>query len=269
MTAPDAAARPADAPLQRGVMVHLHQRFVEPDQLRGAAVVIIDVLRASTTIATALASGAERIECVLTVDDARARAARLRQRPQDSGSTAPEVILGGERGGLRPDGFDAGNSPSEYAADRVRGRVVVFSTTNGTAALVRAAQARRVVVGSLVNCSRIVEAMAHEEGMVHLLAAGTRDEVSLEDVVAAGAIADGLIERAGRQPSSDDGVRVAIAAWREAKARPRGVIEALEESRGGRNLARLGLSADITRCAAIDAVPVVPTRGSDGSLRLA
>jgi 2-phosphosulfolactate phosphatase len=269
MTAPDAAGRAAEGPIRRGVMVHLHQRFVEPEQLRGACVVVIDVLRASTTIASALHAGAERIECVLTVEEAKARAVTLRQNEGVAGRAAAEVVLGGERGGLRPEGFDLGNSPSEYEAKRVRGRVVVFSTTNGTAALARAALARRVVVGALVNCSRIIEALAHEEGMVHLLAAGTREEVSLEDVVAAGAIAEGLIERGGREASSDDGVRVAISAWREARARPRGVIEALEESRGGRNLARLGLSADIAACAAVDAVPVLPARGADGALRLA
>ena len=94
--------------------------------LAGVTAIVLDVVRASTTIAAALAGGARAVVPVATPEEARA----LRGK-RDAGS----VLVGGERGGAPPPGFDHGNSPAEYTPDRVRGRTVVFTTTNGTRAL--------------------------------------------------------------------------------------------------------------------------------------
>ena len=235
----------------------------------GGVAVLIDVLRASTTIATALANGAAAVRPVATIEEARRIAGRL----------GPAAVLGGERGGVRIDGFDLGNSPAEYAADRVAGRTVVITTTNGTAALATCAAAREVLVGAIVNRAAVAAvarrlAAAAGGNAVHLVCAGTDGAVTAEDVLAAGAILDA----AARDPAAaDDALDVAAQAAREAY---RGLAEgqtgdlpaalgrAFRTSPGGSNLVALGMAADLGRCARIDALDVVPRldRGT-GELR--
>jgi len=158
----------------------------------GGIAVVIDVLRASTTIITALANGAARVRPMADVAAARASAAAL----------GPGTVLGGERGGVRIDGFDLGNSPAEYARDRVAGRSLVITTTNGTAALAACRAAREIVVGAIVNRSAVVAAVrrlaaaAADCDAVHLVCAGTDGAVTAEDVLAAGAILDAALRDA-------------------------------------------------------------------------
>src|SRR5262245_57387196 len=110
----------------RPLNVHLLPELTTPEALTGGVVVVIDVLRATTTITTALAAGARRVIPCLDVADARAAAAN---------SPEGECVLGGERQGLRIEGFDLGNSPNEYTPASVGGKTLVFSTTNGTKAM--------------------------------------------------------------------------------------------------------------------------------------
>lgn len=225
---------------------------------------MIDVLRASTTIVTALAHGATGVRPVLTVEVARALAAGF-----GSGSDSG-VLLGGERGGLRIDGFDLGNSPLEYARARVAGRRIVITTTNGTAAVDACTDASEVLIGAIVNraaaAARARElAVAHGTSNIHLVCAGTDGEVTEEDRLAAGAILDA----AGRLPGgSDDTLDASATAALETF---RGVLSAAADtgaasaitaafaiSRGGRNLIELGMRADLPAAAAIDSLRVVP-----------
>jgi 2-phosphosulfolactate phosphatase len=147
----------------RRIDVHLLPALVELDQLAGQNVVVIDVLRATTTIIYALASGAIQVIPCLEVDEARLVAA-----VEVPGST----VLGGERGGLPIPGFGLGNSPREYTRQRVGGKTVVFTTTNGTRALLRCKAARRVLIGAFVNHSAICRELADEADFA-LLCAGT------------------------------------------------------------------------------------------------
>lgn len=250
MPAPDLPPPPTFAAAERPVRVHLHVRLAPPDELAGAVVVVIDALRASATIARALASGAARVVPALTVDDALATADRRR-------AAGERVVLGGERGGVRIPGFDLDNSPARYTPDAVRGATVVFTTSNGTAALLHARAAARILVGTLTNLSAVADALAGDPRPVHLLCCGTRDEISLDDVLPAGAFVERLLAR-GRSLASEDSVRVALLAWRGANASPGGVVEAMRASRGGRNLAHQGLGADVDACAEIDHDAIVP-----------
>jgi 2-phosphosulfolactate phosphatase len=240
---------------------HCHDVFqrMPPEAPAGGIAVVIDVLRASTTIVTALAHGATAVRPVAGVDDARSLAGRL-------GAAA---ILGGERGGVRIAGFDLGNSPAEYTAERVAGRTVVITTTNGTAAIATCHAAAEVLVGAIVNRTAIATAArrlaaAGESGHVHLVCAGTDGAVSAEDVLAAGAILDA----AARDPAAaNDTLDAAALAARDGfrrltAARPGDVPAALEvefrASPGGANLVDLGMAADLGRCARIDALDLVP-----------
>ena len=229
---------------------HCHDLFHRMPQgaVAGGIAIVIDVLRASTTIVTALAHGATGVRPVLTVEVARALAAGF-----GSGSDSG-VLLGGERGGLRIDGFDLGNSPLEYARARVAGRRIVITTTNGTAAVDACTDASEVLIGAIVNraaaAARARElAVAHGTSTIHLVCAGTDGEVTEEDRLAAGAILDaaGALEtfRGVLSAAADTGAASAITA-------------AFAMSRGGRNLIELGMRADLPAAAAIDSLRVVP-----------
>ena len=225
----------------------------------GGIAVVIDVLRASTTIVTALAHGAARVRPVLTVEEARALAA------------GAGVLLGGERGGLKIDGFDLGNSPREYSRDRVGGRSIVITTTNGTAALHACAGAAEVLIGAIVNRSAVAaaaQALAMEHGGcdIHLVCAGTEGAVTEEDLLAAGAILDAAVQHHGCSEDALDATGCeALAFFRSTVAAGPTAADAINRafasSIGGRNLIDLGMDADLPVSAAIDSLPVVPRLG--------
>lgn len=231
--------------------MHLHPRLVTPESLAGGVVLVVDTLRASTTIAAALFAGATTVRPVLTVDDAWV----WRDRAVRSGEPAP--LLGGERGGRAIEGFDLDNSPASYTADRCRGGTIVFTTTNGTAALLLASRADRVLVASLCNRSQVAGAVRDDPRPVHVLCAGTRHEIGLDDCLAAGALVESLVG-AGRGLVEDDSGRLCLRAWREASADRPGLRRAMLDTRGGRNLERIGLTTDVDLCSGIDTIPVIP-----------
>lgn len=242
-------------PEEPSLSVHYMPQFVGEADLAGATVVVIDLLRASTTICTALAAGATGVRPYLEVGEVM-RAAEGLDRSQ--------IVLGGERGGEIISGFDLGNSPAEYTADVVFGREVFFTTTNGTAALRHARLAKRIVVGALVNLSTVAESIA-SDSEVHLLCAGTSGHVSREDRLAAGAIANKLLEIGGSRETSDAGQAV-VGEWLElvavARSGGRSIEQQLDrelrETLGGKNLISIGMDDDLPRCAAIDTVGLVP-----------
>ena len=238
----------------RSFKAHFLPKLTTPEELAGGAVVVIDVLRATTVIAHALAGGARQVIPCLEVEDALQTAARL---PKG------QAVLGGERGGLKIDGFHLGNSPDEFTPESVGGKTLVFTTTNGTRAMMVCMQARRVITGAFVNASAAADALAGEEN-VHLLCAGTRGEVTREDVLCAGLLA----ERLGRgKPSSleiNDQLLIARDAWQNFLAGQHSadliasLAITLRSTQGGRNLIRLGLAHDIEVASQMDRFAIVP-----------
>lgn len=247
MAAPDLPPPPDHGAVARALAVHLHPRLVAPEAMADCVALVIDNLRASTTIAAALNADAASVRPVLTVEEALALRSRLGGAP----------LLGGERGGSLVEGFDLDNSPTRYTPQRCRGREVIFTTTNGTAALLHAARASRIIVASLANLSVVTRAVANDDRPIHVLCAGTRDEIGLDDCLPAGAFVERLVA-AGRALVQDDSARLCLRAWREASGSPGALLEAMRDTRGGRNLLKLGMDADVAFCATIDALPVVP-----------
>lgn len=235
--------------------VHYLPQFVRESDLGGGTVVVIDLLRASSTICRALASGAKEVRPFLDIAGVVSAAEGL---PRES------LALGGERGGRRIEGFDLGNSPAEYTPDQVFGKKVLFTTTNGTAALNHARLAKRVVVGAMMNLSAVAES-ACEAPYLHLLCAGTGGHVTREDQLAAGAIAAKVIELTGARATNEPADRV-LAEWREllttARATGRSPSEQLSlelrDTSGGKNLIAIGMDDDLPLCAEIDALDLVP-----------
>lgn len=228
---------------------HFLPKLVTQEELAGDCVVVIDVLRASTTICHALAAGAEAVIPCLQIADARELAKRLGDR----------AVLGGEREGVKIADFDLGNSPTEYQPDVVLGKTVVFTTTNGTAALQACVAASRVVVGAFVNLTALCEELAQEE-TVHLLCAGTHGEVTREDALLAGAVVEHFFCENLMLETNDQSI-LALDAWQAATGGSRAqsvVARCLAATQGGRNLTSLGLTDDIELAAIVDGIPVVP-----------
>jgi len=212
------------------------------------------VLRATTTIVHALAAGADAVVPCGEIDEAQ----RLAQ-----GRPLGTVLLGGERGGLKIPGFDFGNSPVEYTREAVAGKTVVFTTTNGTRALLRAKEARRVLIGALSNVGAVVDHLAEETGPVHLVCAGTEGRITLEDVLCAGAMAHWTDLAVGDADPGDDTTQLALALFTSCghdydRTHEDRVLAILRNSRGGRNLIECGLESDIAVCAEQDKFDIVP-----------
>lgn len=236
--------------MSRPIYVHLLPDLFEPADLRGGVAVVMDVLRATSTIIQSLAAGAECVVPCGEIEEARKIAAAL---------PAGTAILGGERQGLKIPAFDLGNSPAEYTSSRVGGKRVIFTTTNGTRALILAKEARRVLIGALTNLSAVVNVLNSETGPVHLVCAGTDGQVTLEDVLCAGGIAS-LLHRKNWDEfdSNDDSTLLAINLFENHGGDYDGVLESLQLSQGGRDLIECGLEADIVGCAEQDRFEIVP-----------
>lgn len=233
--------------MPNSISAYLLPELISPEELQGTTVVVIDVLRASTTITTALAAGAHQVVPCLEIEEAMQIAAGI----------GGDLLLGGERGGLPIDGFDLGNSPAEYTRERVAGKTIVFTSTNGTKAMQRCRLADTVVVGSFVNLTAVCR-LVSGAAKVALLCAGTGGEITAEDVFLAGAVVDRLSIDVSR-PALDDQAVLARDAWTCGGSTDAVALTSrLAESRGGRNLARIGLADDIARAAEVDKFDVVP-----------
>jgi 2-phosphosulfolactate phosphatase len=220
-------------------------------------VLVVDVLRATSTAVTYLERGAEAL--LLTATPEAALALRAPALAGGGESRGGGLLLGGERGGLPIPGFDFGNSPVEAAAQNFTGKTVVMNTTNGTgAAFAAAATGKHILLAALTNAhaaARRARALATEE--IAIVCAGNGTHVSLEDVYAAGVLAEYLL--AMGEFSIDDGARIALTVRRNA-GNP---IEALSSSGHGQHLAALGLGDDVRQAAQVSTSTVVPVLGAD------
>lgn len=227
------------------------------DILSGSTAVVIDLLRATTTICHALAAGATEVVACQTVDDAHAAVASLSRIGEQR-----SCVLGGERGGVKIASFDLGNSPGEYTAETVAGKRVVFTTTNGTRAIAACRGAQRIVLASLANLSAVCRAIAAAE-TIDIVCAGTDGHITAEDVLTAGAIVDRLTRaHLSHQPCwLNDEAQLAQAAWQainNAQQSDKALLNALYMSRGGANLLALSYGRDIELAAHVDSLAVMP-----------
>jgi 2-phosphosulfolactate phosphatase len=228
----------------REVQVHLLPQLAPPGRLAGGVAVVIDVLRSTTTMIYALAAGCTAVRPCLEVEEARTLAGQMR---------AGRVLLCGERGGSPLPGFDLGNSPREYSGSLCRGNTLVLTTTNGVHALLRAAEAERVLLAAFVNYSAVCEQLRLDARPIHIVCAGTEGEVTLEDTLLAGALVEFLCETL--EVRLNDAARL---AWDCFENHGRVLQAALEISLGGEHLKRLGYHEDIRAAAQVDQFALVP-----------
>lgn len=229
--------------------------YFTPSELTGVElpgrVVVIDVLRATSTIVEALANGAKAIFPVATADDA----VRIAQNiGRDS------VLLCGERKSLPIEGFDLGNAPPEFTREKVQDKALVMTTTNGTRAFLTLAERQGAAAGpvavlaaSFLNLSAVIERIGQDEGPTALVCAGRAGRFALDDAVCAGALVRGLEEGDFEVTLNDAGVAARTLASEE-----RGMQQVLESTAAGRQLTDIGRSEDLAFCAQVDRTTVVP-----------
>ena len=224
---------------------------VDPQALPGSTVLVIDVLRASTSMVAALSHGCAAIVPVGDPADARRRAGQL---------PAGTVLIAGERRGETIPGFDLGNSPLELGHPRVRGKTIVFTTSNGTRALLAARPAAAVGVAALVNLSAAAAWVLAGQRDVLLLCAGERGAVSLEDHVCAGLLVDRLLAQA---PSAAT-TAAAEMARRAGQGYANGDVGRLaHDSSWAVRLASRGRGDDVAACLVLDTSGLVPVYRTD------
>ncbi len=225
-------------------MPTLHVALTPRDAAPARVSIVVDCIRATTTVAQALHAGYDRVVCVGEIDDARREAAAI----------GDGVVLGGERGGVRIPGFDLGNSPRDY--EQPRGETLVLSTTNGTRAILQAArEAEHVIAGSLTSLDAVAvaaAALAGSTGDVGVRCAAVRGEPALDDVYVAGRLCV-LLQEARPGLVLTDGARTARAV---SRAYP-DALTALRDSQSARDLDGTGLEDDVRWCAEESTVAVV------------
>jgi 2-phosphosulfolactate phosphatase len=233
-------------PAALSVTLFTSPREVTDDDVRGCSVVVVDVLRSSSTIVTALAAGAREVIPVLTP----AEAGKLAGRSERGIS-----LLCGEREGRKIDGFDLGNSPFEYTAQKVGGRILIFASTNGAPAILRARVAERVYVGGFNNFSAVVKRVMDDRNPVVIICAGKLEQFAIEDFVCGGKFVHAIESRAKAGTELSDGARAASLLHRHFDG---SIPLLLKTSAHGRFLAGLGCDEDIEYCARVDTHSIVP-----------
>lgn len=216
---------------------------LEENQLRDRIAVVIDVLRATTTIAQALSCGASCIVPVASIDAARMIA------HERTGS-----LLCGERAGIKPQGFQLGNSPSEYNPVTVSGKDLVLTTTNGTRALHMCTEAHAIFTGSITNLSALANELDSHGRDIVLVCSGTDRRVSLEDCICAGLIADRLMS----SYKLDDSALQMLHAADGANKSNGGLEQAIASSFHAKRLIEKGFQGDLHNAAQLDTSACLP-----------
>ncbi len=230
--------------------IHFTPLGVKQQAIAGKPVLVIDVLRATTTIIAALANGAKAVVPTETAEEAL-RVAQNFDRD--------DAVLAGERGSLRIDGFALGNSPEEMTAATVQGKTIVMTTTNGTAALTAVETGQPVMLGAVTNYSSVAVRARQElerHGELIILCAGREKMFSLEDAYLAGRISGRIVRKYGRRKMElNDAASAALELARGYGDKWRKVIDV---SAAARNLTALGFERDIEAATQVDLHTIVP-----------
>ncbi|NLG78855.1 MAG: 2-phosphosulfolactate phosphatase [Firmicutes bacterium] len=224
--------------------VALVPQEIEARSLNGITAIVIDVLRASTTIACAISNGCDEVIPTISVEEA-VEISRAYARG--------DYLLCGERRGEKIEGFDLGNSPLEYTEDRVAGKKIIMTTTNGTGAIRAVKAADDVIVGSCWNLSAACERAVSLGKDILIVCAGEGRRFALEDAVCAGMMCERIASMV--EADESDGC---IAARRLYAVFRDNIQAALAGSEHARYLARIGFSDDVAAAAQVDRVGVVP-----------
>lgn len=211
--------------------------FYQVEDVENKVVVVIDILRATSTITTILSNGASSVIPVMTESEAHAY--------KEKG-----YLVGGERGGDTIPGFDFGNSPFHYKPEMVRAKNVVLTTTNGTKCIEMAKHAKKLIIGSFLNLEAVVRQLKSWDRDVVLFCAGWKDRTNLEDSLYAGAVAS-LLEEA----ELDDATILVKDSYLNSR---HNLFGTLKNSNHFKRLASKGVTKDIEYCCEVNTIHIVP-----------
>ena len=217
---------------------------IEGAGVHDAAALVIDVLRATSTLTEALANGARAVTPVLSAEEAIRIANSLGR---------DETLVCGERKGLPIEGFDLGNSPSEFTPDALGGRQLVMTTTNGTRAFIAVQEAAHVVAASFLNLSAAATAVRDADRVV-ILCAGKEDRLSLDDTLCGGHLVGKLVKGRRKVCHLNDGALAALALSETLVPS----AQLFTDVAAGRALVDAGLEADLGFCAQVDRHDLAP-----------
>jgi 2-phosphosulfolactate phosphatase len=205
--------------------------------------VVVDVIRATTTIVTAFQAGARAVVPVSGPEEARSVRARH-----------PGAILAGERGGRRIPGFALGNSPRDFTRDAVADKDIILSTSNGTKTLRAVGEGRRVAIAAFLNRAAVARWIAASPEDSLIVCSGYEGAFSLEDAVCAGAVVERTLSL-DASPTLGDGASACLVLWKNFA---RNLSTVVRESGWGRRVVQLGLGADLDICSRLDVADVLP-----------
>jgi 2-phosphosulfolactate phosphatase len=227
----------------------------DPNLLSNRVVVVIDVLRATSVIVHTMSQGAKEIIPVRTVEEAFQIAKAF---PQNS------TLLGGERGSHKIEGFDLGNSPQEYVAEKVRGKRLILTTTNGTKAFHSVSPASEILVGSFFNMNAMAQRCLEMERDLMIFPSGDEGDFSFEDTVCGGMLISGIIKKGMKPILLSDASGCAQILYQRFEDK---LLEAFHLSHHGKGLVQQGFDDDLIYCAQIDITNIIP-EFKDGVIRV-
>lgn len=229
----------------KNIDVFTSARSFKEEDVRGKTAVIVDVLRATSTIVTALNHGAAGLIPVADMDEVSKIAQKLDSR---------QYLLCGEKNGEKIEGYHLGNSPLEYTAENVEGKTLIFKTSNGTEAIARAKRAEEILIGSFLNMNMVVEELRGMQDEIVVICAGWRGRLALEDMLCAGQIVYELGN--GQLPqNSRDGAKVAFSLYEKYSER---VDEVIRGSNHAMRLKELVNEEDVTYSCQLNTINILP-----------
>jgi 2-phosphosulfolactate phosphatase len=234
---------------QKNLEVCLSPALLHLYDIKDSIVVVIDIFRATSSMCYGIANGAEAIIPVATVEACRSY-------------EHTDFLLAAERNGEVVEGFDFGNSPFSYTSEKVAGKTVVITTTNGTHAINESRSAQHVVVGSFLNLTAITNWLKTQPHHVLLLCAGWKNKVNLEDSLFAGAVAYQLQNEGYK---FDDSAILTADLYQMAQGN---LDEFLKKTSHSERLKQLKIEADIAFCLQVDLIDVIPVLDGDRLVRL-
>ncbi|NMA96216.1 MAG: 2-phosphosulfolactate phosphatase [Clostridiales bacterium] len=235
------------------IIVYPTRHYIEERDIKDKVAVVIDVLRATSTIITALYNGCKEVIPMAEIEEA----VKISKNYEKD-----TFILGGERNSEKIEGFHLSNSPGEFSREQVEDKTVLITTTNGTRAITKAAYAKEVVLASFINITAICDYVAALGQDVAIVCAGTFGQFSADDVLVAGALIHGLYNK-NIPIELDDLGMTAKFMYEHSKNDIHGV---LSQTSHYSTLKELGLERDLEDCLRLDTAPIIPIY-SDGVVR--
>ncbi|MDA0987123.1 MAG: 2-phosphosulfolactate phosphatase [Bacteroidetes bacterium] len=237
------------------IKVRFSSSGIDELAMKDCNICVIDVFRSSTTIATALNNGAREVIPVGSIENA----------VKVSSSLMGEVVIrAGERGGKMIDGFNLGNSPAEFTEEAVKGKAIIYCTTNGTVTITKTRYAKKLIIGGFVNISAITNYIFSTNEDWEIICAGREEEFSIEDTVCAGMLIN-LLQNQNQFPLVLNDC--ALASLQLYKTYSKKINSLANISEHGKYLKTLGFENDLMFCLAIDSIPVIPIY-SDNVIKL-